>query len=408
MAPTKAELVAKLKALKAGKKNTSKANKENKRPKEKHPKKPRKAPSVRWAKTEFFYLTDELVSIIEESNLYRQSFGFTKITPGPVPTGGKTQPDLQAEIAESMFITPPDATYTKDDLVVLTTAVGNRISALKKGYRDSRTLLGATGQGLVAENREGEIESGSDLQNLWGTVLYFAVSDSAYRYERTDKIQKKFPWYKRMHLLMGNSPVVDRSAVSHSQTSVDLAILDTKPNTRKAKKSKHTDSDSDEDDDSSDVISGWDKTDEEDILSISSHSSPLRPSTPKTPAPRVKAEPSQASAARGTKRKSVHDQVEALATQDRVQRLKVAEVREREKTARAKHKYDTKSELELAKLQHQQMEAERQRQHEFAMLERQIQLERLRQQAGPSTYGPPGGPAFGAPPPASAFDPQLF
>ncbi|KAJ7911696.1 hypothetical protein B0H13DRAFT_2328078 [Mycena leptocephala] len=362
MAPTKAQLAAKLKALKAGKKNTSKANKENKRPKEKHPKKARKAPSVRWAKTEFFYLTDELVSIIKESNLYRQSFGFTKITPGPVPTGGKTQPDLQAEIAESMFITPPDATYTKDDLVVLTTAVGNRITALKKGYRDSWTLLGATGQGLVADNREGEIESGSDLQNIW------------------DKIQKKFPWYKRMHLLMGNSPVVDRSAVSHSQTSVDLSILDTKPNTRKAKKSKRTDSDSDsEDDDSSDVISGWDKTDEEDILSISSHSSPLRPSTPKTPAPRVKAEPSQASAARGTKRKSVHDQVEALATQDRVQRLKVAEVREREKTARAKHKYDTKSELELAKLQHQQVEAEHQRQHEFAMLERQIQLERMRQ-----------------------------
>jgi hypothetical protein len=174
-----------------------------------------------------------------------------------------------------------------------------------------------------------------------------------------------------------------------------------------AKKSKHINSDSDPDD-SSDLISNWDKSDEEDTLSISSDSSPVRSSTPKTPAPRVKAETAPIYSARGTKRKSVHEQVEALATQDRVQRLKVAEIREREKTARSKHKYDAKSELELAKLRHQQMEAERQRQHEFAMMERQIQLERMRQQVGPSTYGPPGGPAFGAPPPSSAFDPQLF
>lgn len=131
-----------------------------------------------------------MITLIKESNLYLQSFGFKKATSDPVPTGGKKPPDLHAEIAEAMFITPPDATYTKDDLEVLTTAVGNRISAcvpvlinacllineissLKKGYRDHRTLLGATGQGLVSEDREGEIEHGSELENIWGNVFFF-------------------------------------------------------------------------------------------------------------------------------------------------------------------------------------------------------------------------------------------
>lgn len=40
-----------------------------------------------------------------------------------------------------------------------------------------------------------------------------------------DLIQTKFPWYKRMHALMGTSPIVDRSAVAHSRTAIDLSIL---------------------------------------------------------------------------------------------------------------------------------------------------------------------------------------
>ncbi|KAJ7804990.1 hypothetical protein B0H13DRAFT_1930457 [Mycena leptocephala] len=89
----KAELQAKLNAIKAskggGKKNTSKVNKENKKPKEKSPKKSRNAASVRWAQEESHYLTDELITLIEESNLYRESFGFKKVTSEPVPTGGR-------------------------------------------------------------------------------------------------------------------------------------------------------------------------------------------------------------------------------------------------------------------------------------------------------------------------------
>ena len=41
----------------------------------------------------------------------------------------------------------------------------------------------------------------------------------------TELIQRKFPWYKQMHALMGTSPIVNRSAVAHSQTSISLNVL---------------------------------------------------------------------------------------------------------------------------------------------------------------------------------------
>jgi hypothetical protein len=91
-----------------------------------------------------------------------------------------------------------------------------------------------------------------------------------------------------------------------------------------AKKTKHV---INLDDDDSDPYSGWDKSDEEDDSSLGlSSSSPVRvltPKTPGTPATRVKAEPATSSV-RNTKRKSLHDQVQDLAGQDRIQRLKIA------------------------------------------------------------------------------------
>jgi hypothetical protein len=43
---------------------------------------------------------------------------------------------------------------------------------------------------------------------------------------RTDKVKKKFPWYKRMNSLYRESPVVDRSAVANSTSQLDLTVLD--------------------------------------------------------------------------------------------------------------------------------------------------------------------------------------
>ncbi|KAJ7185193.1 hypothetical protein C8R46DRAFT_374399 [Mycena filopes] len=338
--PTKQELKAKLAVAKASKQTKDKAKakpaskKENKNPARAVPKKERSAPVVRWAKKDTHHLTDQLLTLIEESALYRQSFGFTKVSKGAVQTGGKKPPDLHAELATTMFIEPIDSIYTTDDLESLTSVIGNRISALKRTYRDNRTLIGETGQGLLDEDREAEIESGSNLENIW------------------DSVQDKFPWYKRMHALLGPSPVVDRGALTHSQTDVDLSFLD-----KKVKKSRGADAESDGDDDSASVaISNWSKSDKDDIVSISSTSSPVRPApsqTPKTPTPAVKPEPMQLSVPRSNKRKSVLDQVQDLASQDRVQRLKIAEVREREKTTRNKDKYDAKAALEMARLRHQ-------------------------------------------------------
>jgi hypothetical protein len=41
----------------------------------------------------------------------------------------------------------------------------------------------------------------------------------------TDAIVKIFPWYMRMHRLMGTSPVINRDAVGNSLTPLDLDIL---------------------------------------------------------------------------------------------------------------------------------------------------------------------------------------
>jgi hypothetical protein len=40
-----------------------------------------------------------------------------------------------------------------------------------------------------------------------------------------DAIKKNFPWYERMHALLGTSPVVSRVAIAHSSSQVDLGVL---------------------------------------------------------------------------------------------------------------------------------------------------------------------------------------
>ncbi|KAJ7491591.1 hypothetical protein B0H11DRAFT_2008425 [Mycena galericulata] len=356
----------------------------------------RKAPAVQWSKPDFYHLTDQLLTLIESKPSYRQAFGFDKGTTGTVSTGGKNLGNLHAEIAEALFVTPEGSKYTIDDLPALESVIKNRIGTLKTKYKEHRSTLGATGQGLVENDKEADIEPGSNIENIW------------------DLIKAKFPWYLRMHALMGSSPAVDRSALAHSQTRVDLSVLD-----GRGQKVVPVDSDDDSASDAeSDKISNWDKSDDESSpLSISSSSPPPDHPLPIQQTPvQVKPEPTHASVGRsgprGTKRKSIQEHVEEIATADRAQRTKVAEIREHGKTARAKGKFEAKSELELAKMRHQATEAERQRQrqHEIAMMDLQMELERIRQ-AGPAAFGPPqvpGGPAYGAPPPQSAYDPSLF
>lgn len=63
-------------------------------------------------------------------------------------------------------------------------------------------------------------------------------------------------------------------------------------------------------------------------------------------------------------------------------RVKIAEVQAREKTARKKLKHQTLANTELQRLQFQREEGEKQRAHEIMMMDRQIELERLRAVVG--------------------------
>ncbi|KAJ7435371.1 hypothetical protein B0H11DRAFT_1937674 [Mycena galericulata] len=211
---------------------------------------------------------DQLLTLIESKPSYRQAFGFDKGTTGTVSMGGKNLGNLHAEIAESLFVTPEGSKYTMDDLPALESVVKNCIGALKTKYKDYRTLLGSTGQGLVENDKTKDIEPG----NL---------------------IKAKFPWYLRMHVLMGSSPTVDCSALAHSQTRVDLSVLD-----GRGKKVVPIDSDDNSASDAeSDKISNWDKSDGP--LSISSSSPPPDHSLPIPQTPvQVKPEPMHVSVRR--------------------------------------------------------------------------------------------------------------
>ncbi|KAJ7310673.1 hypothetical protein DFH08DRAFT_1046436 [Mycena albidolilacea] len=330
---------------------------------EKEVKAKRNSPAVEWSKEDFHFMTDELLTVVESKPRYRQTFGFEKGIDGPVDTGGEKPAAIQAHVTETLFLAgqdpdDPDPKYTVQNLPELAKVVKNRITALKKLYTDHRKTL--------------------------------------------DVITKKFPWYLRMHDLMGSSPVVNRSAVAHSGTRVDLDVLD------RDGEAHHGPISLDLDDESR--ISGWNS------------SSPARPArahdsdddsdVPATPAVKVKTEkrPTPLSSVRGLKRKSIHDRIQDLTTQNHTKQIKIAEVREHEKTVRARAKYEAKSNLEMARLAHQEREGERQRAHDMLMLERQMQLEVMRRNVpGPSTgrYGA-GAPAYGAPPPGFTLDPSLL
>ncbi|KAF8193535.1 hypothetical protein K438DRAFT_2017673 [Mycena galopus ATCC 62051] len=325
----------------------------------------RNAPVVQWAKEEFYYLTSELLTVIEGKARYRQALGFAKGINGPVDTGGKKLPAILTDIAEDLFIKDKsDTKYTTEDLPVLAGVVKNCVAAMKTKYTDYHKKLGATGHGLIAAGKADEITGGTVIANAW------------------EEITQKFPWYIQTRVDLG---VLDRSGEAHDGP-IEL----------------------DSDDDSDGKISNWGPSSP---TPIGANEDDDGTDSPVTPAAKVKKEVPVAtlSSARGSKRKSIHDHIQDVAAQNSAQKLKLAEVKEQQRTVRAKAKYEAKNTLELARLQHQQREAERQRDHKLQMLERQMQLEAMRRNApGPvaGMYGA-GAPAYGAPPPNSIFDPAL-
>jgi hypothetical protein len=101
------------------------------------------------------------------------------------------------------------------------------------------------------------------------------------------------------------------------------------------------------------------------------------------------------------------DQITDLANEDRSQRLKIVEVKQKEKTRRLQAKFQTQNELEHARMRYQEQQAALQRQHDLLMMERQMELERIRAAANPQAAFASGayhGPAYGG---RFGIDPNL-
>jgi hypothetical protein len=85
-----------------------------------------------WSKPENHHLTDQLLSLIEESPLWMGVFGFDKGTSGSAVATGKGKNNLKhcADIAVALFIdNMAGAPWTFDDIKVLQGVVKNRIGS---------------------------------------------------------------------------------------------------------------------------------------------------------------------------------------------------------------------------------------------------------------------------------------
>jgi len=124
----------------------STASKENKKPAP-EPDKPKKRKSITiaWSKSENHALTDNLLTLIEDSAMYKVAFGFNKGDVGSVPTGGKKTVEHYRAIARALFVDSPDNPWTEKDLPQLNNVVKNRINSLKSTYQKYRKEMSETG-----------------------------------------------------------------------------------------------------------------------------------------------------------------------------------------------------------------------------------------------------------------------
>ncbi|KDR65372.1 hypothetical protein GALMADRAFT_217576 [Galerina marginata CBS 339.88] len=315
--------------------------------------------------------TDKLISIIEENHRYRQAFGFKgDVDPG-VTSGGLTIAQICRNIGQELF---PDYTLPVNKLGA---SVKNRVNALKKTYAAYHKQLQQTGHGLIMADREDEIISGSPIGNVW------------------EKMKVKFPWYRRLHLLLCGSPVYDVSALANSATPLNTSVLTaaTQPTVTTSGDAPAMPVDRNRSPD-------WDMTqlendfnplasaplfdDDSDLLERSSppsddglaSASAKVPSTPVVAREAVNEPPNTVP----SKRKNPFDQIKELSKTVQNGRLESDRLKEAGKRQRAL--IYSENQLAIERLKHE--DSERQRQHELALLDKQIQLARL-QAAGPSS-----------------------
>ncbi|KAH7911006.1 hypothetical protein BJ138DRAFT_1101375 [Hygrophoropsis aurantiaca] len=327
-------------------------------------------------------VTDELLTLIEDSTCWKVAFGFDKgmATNADTSSKGKTVMEHCADIARALFITgKEDSKWTEEDVVDLKGTIKNRMASLKTFYIEYRNQLGETGHGLVISGREDEITANSAIANAF------------------DLTMSKFPWYKRMHELMGTSPVVSRAAVSNSTTPIDTSILNREDDYERSP-SPVWDIEMDQALRSSPGLDsragspGFDDSDfgKSDNEKLDNYTAPITPAhkvllTVKPPA---SAAPTPTKSAT-KKRQTPQDFVKDVADAEREARLRMTEINAKERTAREEIKrrtaHNTALEVERLRLkyQHNEMMENRsqaiaQREHERIMIEKQIELERVR------------------------------
>ncbi|KAH9972694.1 hypothetical protein BJV77DRAFT_968522 [Russula vinacea] len=98
-----------------------------------------KASSVEWSKKENHPLTTKLLTLIEDDPMYKVAFGFDKGLVSAVPTGG-----FVFEMGWGRY----------------------QKTWLKRDYQKHRNSISETGQGLIDDDREWEIEQDSPLANI--------------------------------------------------------------------------------------------------------------------------------------------------------------------------------------------------------------------------------------------------
>ncbi|KAL7278381.1 hypothetical protein ACG7TL_008361 [Trametes sanguinea] len=374
------------------------SSKENGEPVSKGGNESKRSVAVHWSKPEYHFVTDLLLTAIEERPDTCTALGFDMQLKDDSSPGNKTSGKMVHEhyvrLARAVFLESNRfSKFSEDNLEELAGVIKNRVIKLKSLYRDCRARLQNTGAGLVDEDRENELEPGSELANIW------------------DAIQRDFPWYKRMNALMRGHPLVDRSGVANSATDIDLSILDRDREGTAASSAgsslrvRHdlswSFSESELDGNISDsVTDDQSSSDDEDAVKGESPDDPeSQPGTKqKRRGPDI-----AAGAPAAKRRKGMLQHVQEIASADRQARILVTKMRLRARNEYKLKKHQMQRDIEIARLEHEARERDKQRDHELKLLAGQIELERLRLAASQSqvpSASPPSVPDW-------AIDPAL-
>ena len=79
----------------------------------------------RWTKPINMPLSDQLLTIIEDSTKYKVTFGFDKGDVTSINSSGKKTSDHHKSITQKLFINTEDSNYTEDDIMELGGQVKN-------------------------------------------------------------------------------------------------------------------------------------------------------------------------------------------------------------------------------------------------------------------------------------------